>query len=289
MSTIYSGDGTVPTASQVRQAIVSSTNATPIKVEVTGHGLSDGDFVEVAGHQINTSANGRWVIEVVDANHFNLLGSAGVGIGAGSGYVISYAVHPRTTLPADLVDDRDAASVNVMAESAQDKIAFLYEKVGTWRAYYNDGIEITDDTWASWSTNAPGIFNAAAWASVSNGNNLFNFSSPGPVANDGDEFEIWATFTVATTGGTGLAAVGIGMHLDVMANPATLVVGSAVRLVGANQTFHSVSLHARRRITGGSNNRLWDIAIMGYGNVGSPQNVNFVGHRSLTVHQLRGN
>lgn len=68
-------------------AITSSTNATPIVVLTGTHGLTTGDQVEIRGHLVNTSANGVWTITVVDATHFSLNTSVGVGIGAGTGSV----------------------------------------------------------------------------------------------------------------------------------------------------------------------------------------------------------
>lgn len=68
-------------------SIVSSTNATPIVVTTATHGMKDGDIVTVAGHLVNTSADGSWVIDVASATTFALRGAVGVGIGAGTGTV----------------------------------------------------------------------------------------------------------------------------------------------------------------------------------------------------------
>ena len=67
--------------------IGSSTNATPIVVTATSHGLATGASVTIAGHLVNTDANGQWIVEVVNANSFKLLGSVGNGIGAATGTV----------------------------------------------------------------------------------------------------------------------------------------------------------------------------------------------------------
>lgn len=66
--------------------ISAATNATPIVVNRTNHGLSTGDTVVVTGVSGNTAANGTWEITVVDANSFSLNGSAGNGTSTGGNY-----------------------------------------------------------------------------------------------------------------------------------------------------------------------------------------------------------
>lgn len=90
------GDGAAATASgntdlqaalAGTMAIVSSTNATPIQMTVTGHGYANGDTVTIAGHTVNTAANGTWVIAGATANTFTLNNSVGVGVGGATGTV----------------------------------------------------------------------------------------------------------------------------------------------------------------------------------------------------------
>jgi len=80
---------TLVSAGKVR-AIVSSTNASPINVEVTAHGFATGDKVTINGHLVNTAANGTWVITKVDANNFTLDGSTGNGVGGATGCVADF-------------------------------------------------------------------------------------------------------------------------------------------------------------------------------------------------------
>ena len=71
-------------------SIVSSTNASPISVTATGHGLGAAGTlaaVVISGHTVNTAANGVWIASVTDANSFTLLGSTGVGVGGATGSV----------------------------------------------------------------------------------------------------------------------------------------------------------------------------------------------------------
>lgn len=69
-------------------AIVSSTNATPIVVTATGHGLATGNQVIIANHLTNTAANGTWTIIVTGADTFSLTGSVGNGVGGATGTVV---------------------------------------------------------------------------------------------------------------------------------------------------------------------------------------------------------
>ena len=80
---------TLISAGKVR-AIVNSTNASPINVQVTGHGLSTGDKITVNGHTTNTNANGTWIVTKVDANNVTLDGSTGNGVGGATGCVADF-------------------------------------------------------------------------------------------------------------------------------------------------------------------------------------------------------
>jgi hypothetical protein len=73
-------------------AITSSTNASPIVVTATAHGLAVGDKVVVASHTTNTNANGTWNISAVTANTLTLQGTTGNGVGGATGTVQGLAV-----------------------------------------------------------------------------------------------------------------------------------------------------------------------------------------------------
>ena len=106
----YAAQGTIPSATtgaQVRVAIVSSTNASPIVVDATSHGFNTGDSIEIEGHVTNTASNGQWQITKVDANHFALNGSTGNGVGGATGYAIDYQLQPALQIPSP----GDAASM----------------------------------------------------------------------------------------------------------------------------------------------------------------------------------
>ena len=53
-------------------AITSSTDATPIVVTATAHGLKTGQRVLIYGHTTNIAANGIFVVGAVTANTFGL-------------------------------------------------------------------------------------------------------------------------------------------------------------------------------------------------------------------------
>ena len=66
-------------------SIVSSTNASPIVVTATAHGLLTGYVTTIASHTVNTAANGTWVVERLSADTFSLRGSTGNGVGGATG------------------------------------------------------------------------------------------------------------------------------------------------------------------------------------------------------------
>ncbi len=65
--------------------ITSSTNASPVQITKSAHGLSSGDVVQIKAHTTNTNANGVWIITVDGANTFTLDNSVGNGVGGASG------------------------------------------------------------------------------------------------------------------------------------------------------------------------------------------------------------
>jgi len=69
-------------------SIASSTNANPIVVTTaTVHGLSTGDFAEISGHLVNTTANGTWLVTVTSTTAFTI-SVAGNDVGAATGQVV---------------------------------------------------------------------------------------------------------------------------------------------------------------------------------------------------------
>jgi hypothetical protein len=59
--------------------VTGATNATPVVITSTAHGLKTGDSVLIAGVGGNAAANGTFAITKIDANSFSLTGSVGNG------------------------------------------------------------------------------------------------------------------------------------------------------------------------------------------------------------------
>jgi hypothetical protein len=58
-------------------AITGASNASPIVISSTAHGLSTGDSISVSGVAGNTAANGVFTVTKVDDNSFSLNGTTG--------------------------------------------------------------------------------------------------------------------------------------------------------------------------------------------------------------------
>ena len=61
------------------QFVQGATNASPIVINIPGHGYTTGQSVDIGGILGNTAANGIFPITVIDANNFSLNGSTGSG------------------------------------------------------------------------------------------------------------------------------------------------------------------------------------------------------------------
>lgn len=69
------------------QTYTAATNASPIAITKTAHGLTTGDIVGVYGDTVNTAATGLWRVTVVDADHFSLDNSTGNGVGTSGSFM----------------------------------------------------------------------------------------------------------------------------------------------------------------------------------------------------------
>lgn len=98
------------------RAITSSTDATPIVVTDTSHGLVTGDKVIINGHTTNTNANGLWTITKVNDNSFSLDGSTATGGGAGG----ATGVWAQVVQPQILVNDAESISVTIDTDGGGD-------------------------------------------------------------------------------------------------------------------------------------------------------------------------
>lgn len=82
----YTSGGTL---TQLGNAIENASNAAPIVITTTGHGLTNGQLVKVDGVGGNTTANGTWTVNVLDADTFELNGSIDNGTYNGGGVWIT--------------------------------------------------------------------------------------------------------------------------------------------------------------------------------------------------------
>jgi|2_EtaG_2_1085320.scaffolds.fasta_scaffold01312_10 hypothetical protein len=89
-------------------AVTSSTDATPIVVTATAHGLSTGDLVIINGHTTNIAANGIHRITKVTNNAYSLqnyeTGANVAGTGGGAGASGVMAVAPKVLFVQDFKD-----------------------------------------------------------------------------------------------------------------------------------------------------------------------------------------
>ena len=70
-----------------------ATPTAPIVVTVPGHGFLNNDQVFLGGVETNREANGGWLVDRIDDDHFSLRGSNGNGVGAVSGFAMGPS-HP---------------------------------------------------------------------------------------------------------------------------------------------------------------------------------------------------
>ncbi len=77
------------------KTITSSTNASPIVITKVAHGFVNGDVLFIAGHLVNTSANGTWTVANKTNDTLELANSVGVGVGGLTGTMYLLAGTPR--------------------------------------------------------------------------------------------------------------------------------------------------------------------------------------------------
>lgn len=93
-------------------AIQSSTNANPIVVTTAAvHGLSTGNVVVIAGHLVNTAANGAWTATVLTTTTFSIP-VVGIGVGTATGSVVKMPIDSDIQFTVNSVWD-DIAGVTV--------------------------------------------------------------------------------------------------------------------------------------------------------------------------------
>lgn len=127
-------------------AINSSTNANPININATAHGLVTGDVITIAGHKVNTNANGTGLtVTRVDANNFTIA-VAGNGVGTATGAfwatTIIRTTWRRETTKTALVA---AAATDVQTVAVSGSSGSPITISGGWNT--TDMSTQTDETW----------------------------------------------------------------------------------------------------------------------------------------------
>lgn len=92
--------------------VSGATNASPIVITSSTHGLVTGDRVLVEDVVGNTAANGEWIIEKVDDNSFKLLTSSGNAAYTSGGKIIEQSspaniIHAMKLIISDMYENRE--------------------------------------------------------------------------------------------------------------------------------------------------------------------------------------
>lgn len=289
MSSIYYPNSTIPilgTSTAAWMAIASSTNSSPIVMHTSSpHGLSTGDNVEVAGHTVNTAANGVWQVTAITGTIISLNGSIGNGVGTATGNVQTITVDPAFTLPSD-GDLVTASSVNTFAEGAANLAPWLYLRTGKYRLadqYYCDN-HGAHAPWTNWAgspgttpiaaLNVPQALSLGIFTSIGGGFGGY-VNPPGLFPTDLLDITL-ATESMGTFGsnyGVPAYAAQLGIGIGVNGGAASLITGSYVTLppviASSNyptaETSYWPSVVMRNvYIPGGTNfERSFDIYVMG--------------------------
>lgn len=81
-------------------SITGASNAEPVKITATAHGLSNGDWVNITGVTGNSAANGTWKVTIVDDDNFSLNNSSANGNYV-SGGTFTYSLFTMEFQPDD--------------------------------------------------------------------------------------------------------------------------------------------------------------------------------------------
>jgi hypothetical protein len=259
--------------------IVSSTNASPIVVDATAHGLTTGDWVQVVSHQTNNAANGKWSVVVVDANHVQLAGSTGNGVGGATGTIQSLVFGATYQIPSD-GDARSAASVNVALEALGDRTAFAltnfgsYKLLSLWGTQTDENTENVDWLAGAGATNPIGA--ASTWTSIAG-----IASPPAGILAAGDVIDCEFSFSIqwadsGTTTEGFLLALGAGFSV------AGSLPGSSTKIAGSGQVVPVAQINTTRtgmvlrgRVTVPANVQTCELFLYAYTRNATPHDISF--------------
>lgn len=217
-------------------AITGATNASPISIAATGHGLSTGDIAYLSGVQGNTAANGRFVVTVVDANNFTLNGSTGNGAYTTGGYFgarsIDIGTQNGVPVKSGTTTRRYLATFRTTGVSGQTEDSAVKRYV--WN-YYNRSRRLLtrQDPATSWN------YTTATWRQAN-----ANAANQVDVVVGLQEPILSFSYTVAAfnTGGAGVNGLDFGLGEDITTQPiGTQAIGMVLNGSGSFPTSASVT------------------------------------------------
>lgn len=113
------------------KTVTNATNATPIVVTATAHGVQTNEVISISGVGGNLAANGVFIAGSITTNSITLLAyPAGTSVAGTGGYTsggslqsLGYGI--TVPVPNDVIDPTNAASVNIALEALLDRTAYL--------------------------------------------------------------------------------------------------------------------------------------------------------------------
>lgn len=198
MSTIIQGTAsniTTPLFATVTALANNGSGAVRVTTSAP-HLFGNGDTVNMSSSLLGT-AQGEWVITVIDATHFDLVGSTFVSTGTGSAADISL------TPPFVTPTDGDAASLSLSGvlssfQNLADRTQYLNKGLPSHKTIFVSDLQHTDPlsggTIASWD--------AFSGATIGSWVDLIGATiwSANQVCQPGDTVEVEANFNVTATG-----------------------------------------------------------------------------------------
>jgi hypothetical protein len=205
VGTSYNGLG-ANIAAPASVAVSDASNTTPIEITTsTAHGMLSGDYVDIAGVEGNTAANGVWQVAVLDATHFNLTGSVGNGafVAAGTPTAQCVTFSGNVGLNPANGDALNASTWIPGMSCPQDRTSFLAKNLGAYKLVGVTPISATLDSNTQWSLTGPSA--TGTWTVIT--------SSPlvGFAYVNGDLLDITFTTTVQAQNGIGVTQQNIGL------------------------------------------------------------------------------
>lgn len=283
MSTQFNPNGTLPQATApAAVAIASSTNTSPIAITTASpHGYTEGDTVQITGHQTNTGANGLWVVSITGASSFTLTGSTGVAVGGATGQAQDYSVNPLLTLPAD-GELRYASSVNTPISGQANVAPFLYQRVGALNthAVYN-----SSDFSAVGAVYSTTSLSSGVWTTLTGLDNLFSAQGDRYLLA-GDVLDLRIGTSIRVDADQFALAIGISYN----GGAYSPISGSVRNVENSNASRIVIAAECAEILTSGwTANDRFDIALMGYLLAGGPANLILWAGYSAACRHLRSN